>query len=265
MEKQKDAMLEKSGESASLVIRQKTVAEQLVKEIRSMIANGTYKTNDQIPTEQELAKLFNVSRTSVREAIKTLNYLGILESHTSRGTRITNKNRIVEEATAWSVILGYDDMRDVFALGTAIDTQVVIIAIETLKHDHAAYTDFSDRILEILQALTKAAVEQNLADFRSQFSEFFRTFYSISENTVFLSLNECIDSLTVEKVCTAYHATGTMLEVADFFASAWDAIQNYNMLEGIDIFQKYGAFAYDIVTRYEEYVSGSDEKTSTNL
>ena len=246
-------------ENSPLVIRQKTVAEQLVKEIRSLIANGTYRSNDQIPTEQELAKRFNVSRSSVREAIKTLNYLGILESHTSRGTRITNKNRIVEEATAWSVILGYDDMRDVFALGTALDTQVVIIAIETLQHDHTSYIDFSERILHILQSLTSAAVRQDLPAFRNEFSEFFRLFYSISQNTVFISLNECIDRLIVDKVCQAYLATGTMLEAAEFFASAWDAIQNYSMQEAINIFQNYGAFAYDAVTKHEEYLSGNDE------
>lgn len=260
MDKPKETIAERIAENSSVVIRQKTVAEQLVKEIRGMIASGIYKTNDQIPTEQELAKLFNVSRTSVREAIKTLNYLGILESHTSRGTRITNKNRIVEEATAWSVILGYDDMREVFALGTALDTQMVIIAIEALKHDHAAHADLSEHILETLQDLARAAVDQDLPSFRKAFSEFFRSFYSISKNTVFLSLNECIDSLTVDKVCTAYHATATMLDVADFFASAWDAIQNYNRMEGIEIFQQYGAFAYDVLTQYEEYISENTEQ-----
>jgi len=39
-----------------MVIKQKTVVEQLMKELRHMIAQGDYKTNDKLPTELELAK-----------------------------------------------------------------------------------------------------------------------------------------------------------------------------------------------------------------
>jgi|GEM_PF-3039028 Transcriptional regulators len=238
-----------------IIIKQKTVAEQLVREIRRLIANGSYKSNDQLPTELELAKQFNVSRGSVREAIKTLNYLGIVESHTSRGTRITNKTRIIEEAAAWSVLLGYEDMRDVFTLGTALDTQVSIIAVESLKHNPLAYVDFSENILSVLHALLDSSVHPNADAFKKNFSEFFRTFYSITNNNMFVTLNECIDSLITEKVCNAYFEKGVMLEVAEFFASAWQAVQHHSKMQCISLFQDYGAFAYDIYTQYEEQIN----------
>ena len=98
-----------------------------------MITDGTYKLNERFPTEQELAERFGVGRSSVREAIKTLSHLGILESHTSQGTYISKNNRIAEVATAWSVILGYEKMQEIFALGTALDSQVAVILVTKLK------------------------------------------------------------------------------------------------------------------------------------
>ena len=158
--------------------RQISVSEQLLNEIRDKIAAGAFKINEQLPTEVELAKQFNVSRASVREAIKTLNYLGIVESCTSRGTRITNKSRFFEKTASWSVVLGCEDFRDAFVLGTALDSQVTIIAAEKLNHDKAKYADVSDEIVRILSDMAIAAIQKDKETFRAGFSNFFRTFYA---------------------------------------------------------------------------------------
>lgn len=234
-----------------------TVSEQLLNEIRNQIAIGTFKTNSQLPTELELAKQFNVSRASVREAIKTLSYLGIVESCTSRGTRITNKNHLFEKAASWSVVLGCEDFRDAFVLGTALDTQVSIIAAEKLNHDKNLYRSFTEEIVRILSEMALVAIQKDRDAFRARFSDFFRTFYGFSGNTIFISLDECIESLIADRVCDAFFATDTMLEAVKYYNSAWNAILNYDWITAIDIFQNYGAFAYDTVTKYEEQLDKS--------
>ncbi|MEL7610584.1 MAG: GntR family transcriptional regulator [Bacillota bacterium] len=247
-------MENKTGEN-----KQKTVTEQLLIQIRKQIVDGSFKSNDQIPTELELAKQYNISRTSVREALKTLNYLGIVESHTSRGTRITNKNRIIEEAAAWSVILNADDMRDVFALGTALDTQVSIIIIKGLLHNPNAYRHFCSEIDEILIRLSEAAFISDIDDFTTAFSDFFRALYAFTRNMVFISLNECIDTIVGKRVCAAYRTMGVLFNVADFLISAWEAIRHCDMTNCIEIFQDYGAFAYDVVLQYEEHMENQPQ------
>lgn len=229
-----------------------SVSEHLLNEIRNQIASGSFDSNHQLPTEMELARQFNVSRASVREAIKTLNYLGIVESCTSRGTRITSKTRLFEKAVEWSVVLGCEDFRDAFVLGTALDTQVAIIAAEKIHHDRARHTEFYDRFIGILTGMATAAINKDLPVFRNYFSEYFYELYGFSQNSIFISLNECINSLITEKVCEAYFVTGAMLEVVSYFNSAWNAIYNYKTNEAVDVFQAYGAFAYDTVTKYAE-------------
>lgn len=227
-------------------IRQRTVVEQLMIEIRNMIANGEFKQDERIPTELELAEKYGVSRSSVREAIKILSYLGVLESHTSRGTSISKKNRIAKEATSWSVLLGYEEMHEVFTLGTAIDTQVAIIAINNITRKVHTYNNTKKEMSKILKEMSRAAEENDLDKYTEIFSEYFRVLYKTSYNTVFLSLNECIDSLIVKKVCKAYHMTNNLVNATNYLAKIWESIIECNLEKSIKTVQDYGEFAYKI-------------------
>ena len=58
-------------------------------QIRKQIEEGDWKEGDRIQGELELAKLFQVSRGSIREAIKSLQLAGILEAHSGQGTFVS--------------------------------------------------------------------------------------------------------------------------------------------------------------------------------
>jgi GntR family transcriptional regulator, transcriptional repressor for pyruvate dehydrogenase complex len=64
--------------------------EQIVQQIEDSITSGELKEGDQLPAERELAQQFGVSRTAVREAVKTLREKGLVEAYPGRGTFITN-------------------------------------------------------------------------------------------------------------------------------------------------------------------------------
>jgi GntR family transcriptional repressor for pyruvate dehydrogenase complex len=64
--------------------------EQIVQQIEDSILKGQLKEGEQLPAERELAQQFGVSRTAVREAVKTLREKGLVEAYAGRGTFITN-------------------------------------------------------------------------------------------------------------------------------------------------------------------------------
>lgn len=64
--------------------------EQIVEQIQQSVLSGALKPGDQLPPERELAERFGVSRTAVREAIKTLREKGLVEAYAGRGTFITD-------------------------------------------------------------------------------------------------------------------------------------------------------------------------------
>jgi GntR family transcriptional repressor for pyruvate dehydrogenase complex len=72
------------------LVRSSRLYEQIVQQIEDSILKGTLKAGDQLPSERELALKFGVSRTAVREAVKSLHEKGLVEAYSGRGTFITN-------------------------------------------------------------------------------------------------------------------------------------------------------------------------------
>jgi GntR family transcriptional repressor for pyruvate dehydrogenase complex len=64
--------------------------ELIVQQVEDSITKGQLKPGDQLPAERDLAQRFGVSRTAVREAVKTLREKGLVEAYSGRGTFVTN-------------------------------------------------------------------------------------------------------------------------------------------------------------------------------
>jgi GntR family transcriptional repressor for pyruvate dehydrogenase complex len=67
-------------------IKSTRIYEEIVRQIKTMIAEGRLKSGDQLPPERDLAEKFVVSRTSVREALRALESLGLVEIRPGEGT-----------------------------------------------------------------------------------------------------------------------------------------------------------------------------------
>src|SRR5579872_263417 len=86
------AMPKSTSFSGYTAIQTSRLYEQIVQQIEDSIMQGTLKPGDQLPAERELAQQFGVSRTAVREAVKTLREKGLVEAFAGRGTFVTSGN-----------------------------------------------------------------------------------------------------------------------------------------------------------------------------
>src|SRR5258708_22632354 len=78
-------------------IKSTRIYQEIVRQVKAMIAEGRLKSGDQLPPERDLAEKVVVSRTSVREALRALESLGLLEIRPGWRT-------VVPEVTLESVI-----------------------------------------------------------------------------------------------------------------------------------------------------------------
>lgn len=69
-------------------IPRERVKDQALEQLKRYIASGAVATGGRLPSERELAKQLGVGRNSVREAVKVLEALGIVESRVGEGTFI---------------------------------------------------------------------------------------------------------------------------------------------------------------------------------
>ncbi|MFA6715020.1 MAG: FadR/GntR family transcriptional regulator, partial [Victivallaceae bacterium] len=69
-------------------VENKKVYQQVADQIQNMILDGRLKAGDKLPAERDMAELFQVSRTSVREAVRALEILGLVECRQGDGNFI---------------------------------------------------------------------------------------------------------------------------------------------------------------------------------
>jgi len=67
-------------------VSQSKVYLSIVKDIRQMISDDGLKQGDKIPSERELTERLKVGRSSVREALRSLELLGLIETRRGEGT-----------------------------------------------------------------------------------------------------------------------------------------------------------------------------------
>jgi len=64
---------------------------QIAEQLRALIAQGEFATGDRLPAERDLARQFNVSRPSVREALIALEVEGWVEVRTGSGVYVQDR------------------------------------------------------------------------------------------------------------------------------------------------------------------------------
>jgi GntR family transcriptional regulator len=65
--------------------------QQIADELRNKIESGVLKRGGQLPTELELRETYNASRNTIRDAVKRLISLGLVETRPGQGTFVTMK------------------------------------------------------------------------------------------------------------------------------------------------------------------------------
>lgn len=69
-----------------------TVTQRAIERIKAMITDGLLEPGQRLPTERDLASQLGISRSSVREAIRALTVLGVLEARHGSGIYVTALN-----------------------------------------------------------------------------------------------------------------------------------------------------------------------------
>ena len=80
--------MERSVQADLEPVRRTKVYAEVAAQIHRLIAEGRLKPGDRLPGERELAEVFGVSRTSVRDAIRVLETRGLVEPRHGEGTRV---------------------------------------------------------------------------------------------------------------------------------------------------------------------------------
>lgn len=111
-------------------IHSNTVVQQIIDKITQSLIKGELKPGDRLPPEPELALQLGVSRTSLREALKTLNGLGVLISKKKGGTFIaTSGSQSMLDPMIFNLIIDKGDTDELFELRVLLEVDAIELAM----------------------------------------------------------------------------------------------------------------------------------------
>jgi GntR family transcriptional repressor for pyruvate dehydrogenase complex len=117
-------------------VKKRRLYEDIVQQFHTLIRQGALKHGDRLPSERELSRQFNVSRSSVREAIRSLELQGLVVSKRGSGTFINTENLdSVLALVAATLNTGEEMLRDIFEMRHLLEPQIAALAAQRATGD----------------------------------------------------------------------------------------------------------------------------------
>ena len=117
-------------------IARASLSDKIVEQIIDLISRDVLKPGERLPPERELCKKFGVGRTSLREALRSLAVMGILDGRVGEGTFISNNNKkYLEKTLQWGLLLDRKKVQDLIETRLMLESQTAFLAAQRATKD----------------------------------------------------------------------------------------------------------------------------------
>lgn len=117
-------------------LERQSISEQVANRIMAMIKSGNLKSGDRLPTEQQMCIAFDISRPPLREALKALSLMGVLESRQGGRYTVTDlsPSRLIAPFNIMLSVTEYD-VNEHFEARAVVDLELVRMCTERAGED----------------------------------------------------------------------------------------------------------------------------------
>lgn len=140
-------------------IRQGRISDNIVAQIKNAIFSGMYKSGDKLPSEAELKSLFNVSRVPLREALRSMEEMGLItiKAGVSGGAFVAQMGtKSVSDSMTNMMKLGKIGVADIWAFRLLIEPSMSQLAAKER-------TDWDIEQMEYMLSVREKAVKARRA------------------------------------------------------------------------------------------------------
>lgn len=135
-------------------------ADRIIDEIKAMISSGRLLPGDKLPTERDLAAQFGVSRACVREALHSLETLGLIQARVGSGTYLSENPDAILEHLSWVVYFSGSVEGDLRQARLVLEPEIAALAAENATlHDVRALEGCLEKMGACLGNPPEAAVQ----------------------------------------------------------------------------------------------------------
>jgi len=170
-------------------IDRQPVAEQVARQLLALVQAGSLQPGQKLPPERELAATLQVSRPSLREALRALSLLGVLRIKQGGGVYISSLDpESLLAPLHFFISLDAQNLESLFEARLVVESENARIAAEKISEEN-------------LERLKKCVVfEAHELDDEDKFIQSDVEFHKI--------LNESVDNAFLQKFATSLHILG---------------------------------------------------------
>jgi len=121
---------EMATDSLTPVVRT-TLTADICRKMVSQLIRGTWGEGEKIPAERELCQKLGVGRASLREALKALEIMGMIETRLGDGTYVCKRSDFFSRPLLWAIASSSEaDARELIEARTLIEVELAGLAAE---------------------------------------------------------------------------------------------------------------------------------------
>jgi len=214
-------------------IKKISISESVLKTIVELIRNGDLKPGDKLPSIQLFSEKLQVGASSVREALKQLQVMGVIEIKQGEGTFV--KERVGMDSL--SNYLGYlldlkkQDILHLMEVRKIVERGAVALAAERASEDEInRLGNMIQRMREIIDEPTEFA-EENV--------KFHLAITETSKNPILSLIFNSVYDLFMKEQEVVAKILDLKYESIESHINIWTAIKNHNIKKAIKEMEKH--------------------------
>jgi GntR family transcriptional regulator, transcriptional repressor for pyruvate dehydrogenase complex len=132
-------------------IKREPVATQIARQLVEYLLSGEVEPGARMPSERQLAEAFGVGRSAMREAIKSLSLIGLVEVRQGDGTYLRKADSaLLPEVIEWGLLLG--EQRTMDLVEARQEIEVVIAGLAAKRRTDQDIEDLRSLLQRMLDA-----------------------------------------------------------------------------------------------------------------
>lgn len=160
-------------------IKKKSVSEEVFEQLKNNIVKQLWSPGDKLPSENDLAEMFGVSRVSIRAAIHKLIALGILEARNGEGTFVKHVNPgVYFNSLIPMLVLEPRDILELLEFRKGIERLSCELAAERATGEEI------ETLGKLVEDMKKSCSENNTGKFTEDDFNFHMCIAKLSKNSV---------------------------------------------------------------------------------
>ncbi|THV29558.1 FadR/GntR family transcriptional regulator [Glycomyces paridis] len=201
--------------------------DDVVNRVKHMILTGELHPGERLPVEKELAETLGISRGSLREGVRALSILGVLDTRQGDGTYVTNldASRLLAPMGFMVELQGEGQARHVHAIRRLLEAEAVRLAAYSIPDEALAEAesllDEAARLLDIAPEEHERIIEIDIA--------FHRIIASHTGNPVLAGMIEALAGRTVrERLWRSLREAGADRRTHEEHLAIWRALRDHD-------------------------------------